>query len=206
MAPTAYSAPTIQHQGMVAAGYQLDEESRARRALWILSALYAAAVAVCVLLLLASIYTWRGMAEMRETAARIDQIADFERRINERLNGFNAGVQAMIDETNSRISTIRSEIESAAVSSREATAQLKALTDQLQLRLDSMRWESARADDGDGTDAAPPPREVRRSVPFRQPEAEAKNAPAAAKPQVTASPAFRRSIAPDGSVRYEKVR
>jgi type II secretory pathway pseudopilin PulG len=173
---------------------------RIHKSTWILSGVGAVLLVVVVVLMAVSVQISRGLSESRQIAQRLERLEQFESRITDRLDSFNVGVQSLIGKTNDAIYNVRDEVEQTAKAARDASADIKAVADQLQMRMNSMAWQGA-----DGEDGQPPPSPVRRSVPRVSdgaPETPAALSSALQPP----STAFRRIVNADGSTTYQKVR
>jgi len=173
-------------------------QEKMRRAVRVLTGLALASLAVSVILFIATLYTWKAIFQVREIERKMEEIGLFEKRIDNKLDLFNAGIQSLIDKTNSRISNIHAQINKSVSHNHDTLIGLDAAAAQLGMRFNS--------DFPAGTfyrnyANQPAPREVRRSVPGRSQIAGDTGAPLA-----TGLPRYRRIMALDGSVRYEKVR
>ncbi|MGB3901066.1 MAG: hypothetical protein WA973_21185 [Mesorhizobium sp.] len=176
---------------------------RIHKATWILSGVGVVLLVLVVVLIATSLQISRGLSESRQIAERLQRLEQFENRITNRLDSFNAGVQSLIGKTNDAIYNVRSEVEHTAKTARDASADVKVVADQLQMRMNAMAWQGQ---DG-GDDMQLPPSPVRRSVPRPSDGLGETRAPAALSSALQApSTAFRRIVNPDGSTTYQKVR
>jgi hypothetical protein len=177
--------------------------NRIHRATWILSGVGALLLVLVVVLMAVSVQISRGLSESRQIAERLEHLEKFESRITNRLDNFNSGIQSLIGKTNDAIYNVRSEVEHTAKTARDASADVKAVADQLQMRMNAMAWQGQDGSD----DVQLPPSPVRRSVPRMSGDVAETTAPAALSSALqTPSAAFRRIINPDGSTTYQKVR
>ncbi|MBA9023961.1 hypothetical protein [Aminobacter ciceronei] len=182
--------------------------SRLRRATWVLSAFSSILLLLTAVSMIVAFQMWGMLSETRELAEKLGNLGGFEKRVVDRLDSFNVGVQSLIDRTNGRLEEIRVEAEKAAKLSQESAQRIGMATDQLEMRMNSFALQS---DDGEAIDFGPAEQPVTRSAPGRnaavaaellagQPEATQGN------PAPLASQSFRRTTNADGSVTYEKVR
>jgi len=176
---------------------------RIHKAIWILSGVGVVLLVLVVVLIATSLQISRGLSESRQIAERLEHLEKFESRITNRLDSFNSGIQALIGKTNDAIYNVRSEVEHTARTARDASADVKAVADQLQMRMNAMAWQGQ--DGSDDMQQLPSP--IRRSVPRVSGDVVETTAPAALSSALQApSAAFRRIINSDGSTTYQKVR
>lgn len=153
-----------------------------------------------VVALLASMHILTSIAELRRIEARLVALDDFEKRVFNRIDTSDAGVQNLIDLTNSRISSIRPDIEEAAAKNRENAAELQATVESLRELADRIEQQiqaqaQARAE-----------RPVETSKTISVPRDYSAGVTSAPQSTPEASPSFQRVEGPDGSVTYKKVR
>ena len=149
--------------------------------------LLAAIVVHALLVVGATTYTFRSVAEIREVNSRLDALSEFESRIYKKISAQDIAVQTLINETNARLSTIRSDVEAATVASVESSRKLDQLLNWMESRQGFVEFER--------TDTAPKPEVAETAI---------------SEPNGTALPnppaGYRRLKGADGSVIYEKIR
>lgn len=151
--------------------------------------LLAAIMAHALLVVGVTTYMSRSISGLRDVSAKLDSLSQFESRISEKISAQNVAVQTLINETNARLSTIRSDGEAAIVVSRETSQRL----DELLVRMESLAGAI-------------------ESIPARTDLTEANSAEASRNSARQGSslpppPAgYRRIRGSDGSVTYEKIR
>lgn len=155
-------------------------------------------MAVSVVLLAATIYTWNAISQVRDLERKIEEIGLFEKRLNSRLDLFNTGIQSQIEKTNSRISSIQVRLDKSISDNRDALTGLNDAAAQLGRRINAYPPAGSF---GESDANQPAPRQVRRSAPGL-PQTDS----GAEVPVDAGQPGFRRIILPNGSVRYEMVR
>jgi len=188
-------APVAPDESLNAAASQ----QKMRRSVQLLGGLTLASMAVSAILIVATLYTWKAISQVRELERKIEDIGLFEKRLSSRLDLFNTGIQSQIEKTNSRLSGIQSELDKSVSDNRNALARLEAAAAQLGRRMTALPAAGAFGEDGANQPAALP---VQRSAPG-QPQATNGGEGVA----VDAGQAgFRRIIEPNGSVKYEKIR
>lgn len=175
--------------------YLTSRQRRMDLVLWVsLAAIFSG-----VLVLGASVQTWRSTSRMAQLTERIDRIEEFETRIIDKLNLFNTGIQALIQELDGEVAALRREVEARGTTGPEAAERLDAAIRRLDLLAESL---SAPLPVVEAPAVATP---VRRSVTRPAPpsaEPPAGNARSLPPPSFR----FRRIEGADGSVTYEKVR
>ena len=81
---------------------------------WLVASLCASAMAVTLMNVLASIYLYRAGSEIRAVESRLAELPEFEKRIKERLDLVNTGVQSKFDnldqDIQARLDSISSDI------------------------------------------------------------------------------------------------
>jgi hypothetical protein len=170
-----------------------------RRAVRVLSGLTLALTVVSVILFVATLYTWKAISQVRDLERKIDDIGVFEKRISNRLDLFNTGIQSQIEKTNSRISSIQVQLDKSISDNRDALTRLDAAAAQLTRRINAYPPAGSLGEANTDQPASLP---VQRSVPGRsQTTSGAVDVPAHA-----GQAGFRRIIEPNGSVKYEKIR
>jgi len=168
-----------------------------RRSVRFLSGLTLALTAVSILLFVATLYTWSAMFQVRDIAQKMEEIGAFEKRVNNRLDLFNNGIQSQIDKTNSGIANIHVQLSKSVSDTRDALADINAAATQLSRRVNANSTGSL----GEDSSNQPALRQVRRSVSGRS-----QTTSDAEMPVDAGQTGFRRLIEPNGSVRYEMVR
>ncbi len=151
--------------------------------------LLAAIMAHALLLVGVTAYMSRSISGIHDVNANLEALSDYESRISEKISAQNVAVQTLINETNARLSTIRSDGETAIASSRETSQKLDELQETLQKLADIVQsfpsrveiteensTQASRSSDRQGSSLPPPPA------------------------------GYRRIKGADGSVTYEKVR
>ncbi len=161
-----------------------------RKSTWSIShLLLVAIIAHSALIVGATVYILKSVVEVRKIDSRLEALSAFEGRINEKISEQNIGVQNLINETNARLSTIRSDVEALNAASQELSRKLDQLANWITSRSDFSGFRAGPANTGDGSAA---------------PDAASTGSDGAGLP--APSGGYRRIKGADGSVTYEKIR
>ena len=171
-------------------------------------ALFGFSALVFIAAVMLSVLSYRNMRASEEVAAlmaKVNEVGAFETRIAEKLERSNVGVQTLINETNNRISFLQGQVSSLPTDTRAIVSELDAIAKNLiaiPAQLATAPSLEPQFEAGEPAPAAPraAPRPKRINV------AEALTAANAAAPMPKASKSFRRIVAEDGTVRFEKIR
>lgn len=157
----------------------------------ILSVLYLGALLASVLLLFATLNTWEMVSKSEKIVEKLQEIDKFEKRLSERLDVFNGGIQNLIQDSNSRISVLENTMRKSESQQKELIGDLRRLANELEASVFS----------GAASNALP----VARQAPVgSQPAVRSVNR-SRSDANANPTPGFRRIDNGDGSVSYEKI-
>lgn len=157
----------------------------------ILSVLYLGALLASLLLFIATLNTWETVAKSEEIAQSVQEIEQFEKRVSERLDVFNAGIQTLIQDSNNRIFALENTMRKSEGQQKELIDDLRRLADALEQRVFTGATSNVLPESSQAPAVSQPAvRSVNRS-----------RSDSNANP----TPGFRRIDNGDGSVSYEKI-
>jgi hypothetical protein len=178
-----------------------ERQRKERRYGWLVASICASALAVTMMNVLTSVYLYRAGGEIRAVERKLAELSEFEKRIKDRLDLVNTGVQSKFDNLNqdfqARLGTISSDIRqlervSAAIEARQQEALYASgvvgVDAQSTLSVSEPEPEDFQAESepvAPADDKAPAKRQV-KSPP-------------------TISPSYKRIETADGKVYYRKV-
>ncbi len=169
---------------------------------------------VLIAAIMVSVLSYRNLNATREVVAlmdKVNQVGSIETRIAEKLDRSNLGVQTLINETNSRISFLQTQVSALPADTKGIVKELGDIARDMMKIPDQLataqQLQPLPQMVGDAPAAYKAPRPKRVSVRNSTAYAAADIAAIAApKPLPAASKAFRRIVAEDGSVKFEKIR
>jgi uncharacterized protein HemX len=162
--------------------------STAGAALLLLS---AASLIASILVFVACVYVWQSVSEIHTIEARLDRLNDFERRIVGRFDQSDAAIQALIQETNTRIVNIRSSIDNTDAKRKDAIHALEEMAVQLRMVAGGMPSSAGVI------------RPTPKTISLQEPLSGSDKKPVSAKVSTTE---FQRVESADGSVTYQTIR
>lgn len=165
---------------------------------------------VLVAAVMVSVLSYRNLTATRDVAAlmdRVNEVGSIEARIAAKLDQSNVGVQTLINETNSRISFLQTQVSNLPADTKGIVKELGNIAKDM-LKIPEQLANAQQfhiVDEGDAPVAARP-RAKRVSVRNTNVASADIVRLRAPKPLPAASKAFRRVVGEDGSVRFEKIR
>lgn len=166
-------------------------------ALWLLNIV---SLAAATMLAAATLFAWQAIGELRELDARLGTLGQFEQRLAGKVDRTNEGLQSQFDRTNSRISLVQDEIGQL----RASTTYIVGSLDETGARLEAALAAAASkpAEGADIGPAVPSKDELLHPVP------KPRVAPSRPKQNGAdpASPRFKRTELPNGTVTYRRLR
>ena len=174
-----------------------------RRSDGALVTLSVAALALSVVLLLAAAYSWNVVRQVQALSAELDDLRQFETRIINRLDQYNNGMQAMMEATNNRLSVLQGQIDDAVTRPQSQTTPSRSGAPRVQSPPYSRSFFIPEENKFRPYDPASASLEEQRGFPGQLPPSDGEGSITSV---LGGNIQFRRVTAPDGSVKYERIR
>lgn len=156
--------------------------------------------AVIVGLIVGFFYLWSTVSEMRKLQAELNEVRQFEKRILQKLDVFNQGLQNRLEESDRKIQQLTD-------MNAELSEQISQIPDQLPTNnyaappvADPL---AGTVETGSESQAATAPKPRRLSAP--KPKKRKTTSQGSSRTVTRKVPRYRRIQQPDGSVKYEKI-
>ena len=162
-----------------------------------------AALALSVVLLLAAAYSWSVVRQVQTLSAELEDLRQFEDRIIKRLDQYNNGMQTMMEATNNRLSVLQGQIDDVISRPQSQTAPSRSGAPRVQSPPYSRSFFIPEENKFRPYDPASDSLEEQRGFPGQLPPSDGEGSITSV---LGGNIQFRRVTAPDGSVKYERIR